>query len=150
MRREGKETVGRSIVTRSARMLPWIAAAFTRGRGCHPKLLLSSSLVNIASATCTCLHILLSPEMEVGAVVCELSLPPLPTICHFYLPSFLNCHCCLLKALNLMFIQNFIASLHASFAIHDLGHAHFFLGIELILNSDGYILSQSKTILSLF
>ena len=47
---------------------------------------------------------------------------------------------------NLTSITSLLQSLHSKFAIRDLGAAKFFLGIELIPHSLGYLLSQQKYI----
>ena len=40
--------------------------------------------------------------------------------------------------------KDIIYLLKSDFAIRDVGHAHYFLGVELIVLSQGFLLSQSK------
>jgi hypothetical protein len=46
-------------------------------------------------------------------------------------------------------IHDLLAALHNEFAVKDLGKLHFFLGIEVVPSSDGYILSQQRYIVDL-
>lgn len=46
-------------------------------------------------------------------------------------------------------IKSLINSLKIKFPIKDLGNAHYFLGIEVVRHSFGFILSQYKYIVSL-
>ena len=46
-------------------------------------------------------------------------------------------------------IRDLLAALHNEFAVKDLGKLHFFLGIEVVPSSDGYILSQQRYIVDL-
>ena len=48
-----------------------------------------------------------------------------------------------------MIIRQVITSLANRFSIKDLGHLHYFLGVEVLNNNDGIILSQSKYIMDI-